>query len=194
MHSKEPWGQGEMDYLRASYGKVRMSEIMEYLGRTRCSIERKAWRMGLYAPPTGRTTKDEQYLRKHYQSQSAERIAMELGRTVSTIRRWVLEMRLVKRPSRKWLPEDDTVIRIWYDQIPHREIAAMLDRPLHQVRQRASRMGIAKPQKQMRWTHNQIRQVVTMREQGHSWQEVCRQTGFTRWQVVAACVRAQNAL
>lgn len=122
------WDKEEEDYLRFAFNTQSYGQIAKKLGRSRDSVEKKAYRMGLSKGPASPRRKWDEaeinYLRKAFNSRSENEIAKTLKRSrrsvYSAAKRYVEDHDKIAGLSMKDVAAafsiDMSAVKIWYNK------------------------------------------------------------------------------
>lgn len=139
-------------YLRKTYATRPLDEVAEHLGRSIDSIRNRARVLGLKRPkPHPDWTADEiEYLRKNYHRKGIQELMAAMGRTRESIKSHAQQFGLRKpgyvpggNAELKWTAKQQQFIRENYSTMSMTEMARRLGRTIHQVSQKAHKMGLA---------------------------------------------------
>ena len=138
------WTNEEIEFLKKNYGKMRVSELIPVLHRSRASITGKANRLGLHANlpevPHGRKWSDDEieYLIAH-QHDSYNDIATHLNRNPSSITNKLFTLGLRKRNRKGWTQKEEEYLYNNLSAKSYAEIGKTLHRSPEAVRNYAIR-------------------------------------------------------
>lgn len=110
---KRDWTRSELHFLRHKVGVLSHKQIGESLGRSKNAVATKASALGWCNSLTRWSPEDSERLCALVGTMSDARIAVQLGRTVASVRERKRFLKLIV-PQRKWTAEEvETLMREW---------------------------------------------------------------------------------
>ena len=117
---KKSWTQQEIEYLRDSWGRISLAQIMDSLSRTEDSVMRKARRIGLCVKKPEKDmlkkrwgVEEDNFIIENYRVLTVEAISQQLGRTVYAIRKRALALGVAGEVSRWSIDEMEFLNEKW---------------------------------------------------------------------------------
>lgn len=145
---KKNWTQQEIQYLKENWGKTSPVHIMEDLGRTEDSVMRKARRLGLDVNKSEEDmlkkrwkSEEDNFITENYGVLAVEVISLQLGRTVSAIRKRALALGIAGEVNR-WSTEEMEFLNEKWGILNLEAISKKLNRSRNSVLLKAHQMSL----------------------------------------------------
>jgi hypothetical protein len=145
LHEKKHWTIRERRLVRKKYGKIPRPQLARMLNVPLHVLENLAVNMNLVGEGGRAYSRRElDYIRAHYQTMTAEKIARRLRRTPLSIRSLASKRGWKGRKSleTRLTQSQQSYMRMHYRKVPGHEIARHLGLPLNTVRAYARRVGL----------------------------------------------------
>ncbi|MGH9425792.1 MAG: hypothetical protein ACRD2L_05730 [Terriglobia bacterium] len=142
------WTRQEEAFLQQYYPLKGSSFVAEKLERTRASVLRHAFGLGIDGrrslPYRPFSTREIISLKTYYPLHGSEYVAEKLGRTPSAIRRKAQALRVERKSTLLWHSEEIEYLRQWYNKKRPSHIARRLGRTTLAVCVRARMLGLCR--------------------------------------------------
>ena len=138
------WSEEEDNILIKYYGNLTIEEIHNrYLhNRSTLAIQKRAQVLGItYKNITIWTDEDIKYLREHFGKDSIDSIALELNKSISSVRFMASKLKL-SSPKRPWTKSEDEIVIKYYETEKTMLYKRLNGRTKKSVEARASRLGL----------------------------------------------------
>lgn len=137
------WTKEDIAFVRANYQTMPYAQIAEAIGRTRKGIVKLLTKLQLKRHPNHRwTNKDKVYLRASYGKVPSHIVAKHLGIKLSVHHQAAQRFGVASYEPRPYTIGEIEFIAENFDTLPHKEIAARINRTLASVECLARREGI----------------------------------------------------